>query len=64
MATGRARIVAGELRSPTPVADGVVVDIDQGVPGSIILTLKRDGEVFYETYELARVEAATDLRGT
>lgn len=65
MPTRESRIVAGELHSPAPVtdADAEVIGFDLGVAGSIILTVKREGEVFYETYELVRVEAEADLRG-
>lgn len=55
-------MIAGELSSPRPVADGVVQDMDLGLPGSIVLTVRRDDDVFYETYELVRVESRTEMR--
>lgn len=51
--------VTDRLVRPIPV-NGTVVDVDTGYPRSIVLTVEKDGERFYETYELVSVDVETD----
>ena len=52
--------VAGRLVRPTRV-DGTVLDVDWGYPSSVVVTVEKDGDRYYETYELAAVERAADV---
>lgn len=61
MGFDHAELVAGELHRPRPVEDGAVTRIDLGIPGTVILEVETTEEVYYETYELVKVEAARDV---
>ncbi|MFC4549803.1 MULTISPECIES: hypothetical protein [Halorussus] len=52
--------VSGRLVRPTPV-DGTVVDVDFGYLTSVVLTVEKDGERYYETYGLVSVEREADV---
>lgn len=56
------RWVAGELRSPRPIADGEVVNIDLGIPGAVVLKIQQGDDVYFETYSLVRVESEQEIR--
>lgn len=40
--------------------DGTVVDIDLGYPSSLVMIIEKDGENYYETYELVSIERKED----
>lgn len=52
--------VSGRVVRPTPV-EGTVVDVDFGYPASVVLTVEKDGERYYETYGLVSVDRETDV---
>lgn len=54
-------VIAGEIRRPEPIANGAILDVDIGVPGTVVVTVGRGEKRYYETYELARVDARDDL---
>lgn len=61
MSTDQATVIAGRLVRPEP-ASGRVVDVDCGYSGAIVLTVEADdGSRYYETYELAAVDAEYEL---
>lgn len=44
--------------SPPDPVEGEVVDVDTGYERSVVVTVERNGETHYETYELANVESS------
>lgn len=46
--------IARQILRPDPV-DGEVVEIDTGYNDTIVVTVEKEGEIYYETYELADV---------
>lgn len=52
--------IAGQLIRPEPV-DGKIENVDIGFPGTVILTVVKNGARYYETYELVTVETEEEV---
>lgn len=61
MSMADSRVVAGELRSPRPIADGEVVNIDLGIPGAVVLRIQQGDDIYYEEYSLVKVRSEEEI---
>lgn len=63
------------MRAPSPArlrkrfstpesVDGEVLQIDTGYDQAVVLTVEKDGEIYYETYELTSVEKQAASSGS
>lgn len=51
------------LVGPSEPVEGEVVDVDTGYESVVVVTVERNGDTYYETYELTDVEPAKSTRG-